>query len=134
MSFHPFEPPFAFPNLPHTGGRIGPAPEDFRVDEVLAFEPEGVGEHVFLHIEKRDLSTPQAVKILAETLGLHPRDLGYAGMKDKHAITRQWIQRAHLRRNSPPPPTHDCGCSKPRATLESCARDNNAATAFKSRS
>lgn len=66
-------------------------PEDFRVDEVLGFEPSGAGEHLLLHIEKRGLTTEQAVKALARAWGLRARNIGHAGMKDRLAVTRQHL-------------------------------------------
>jgi tRNA pseudouridine13 synthase len=76
---------------PGIGGVLRSAPEDFSVIEELAYAPSGSGEHLFLFIEKRDATTPFAVSLLAKALGAQPRDLGYAGMKDRRAVTRQWI-------------------------------------------
>jgi tRNA pseudouridine13 synthase len=66
-------------------------PEDFQVDEQLGFEPEGEGEHAFLFIEKRGLNTADVAGLLARTAGIPVRDIGYSGLKDKHALTRQWF-------------------------------------------
>lgn len=66
-------------------------PEDFQVAEVLDFAPEGEGEHLWLHIEKRDLTTAMAVRELARLCEVSPRDVGYSGMKDRVAVTRQWL-------------------------------------------
>src|SRR5215471_1998332 len=68
-----------------------PSPERFVVEEIPAYEPCGAGEHTFLWIEKRGLTTPDAIRRLAELLGVEPRDVGYAGLKDRHAVTRQWV-------------------------------------------
>lgn len=68
-----------------------PSPERFVVEELAAYEPVGEGEHVYLWIEKRGISTMDAVKRLADRLGADARDVGYAGLKDRHATTRQWI-------------------------------------------
>lgn len=87
----PIEPPLQTGDLPPTLGHIGPDPEDFVVDEVPAYPLSGTGEHLFLRIEKRGLTTPEVEKRLARALGIAPRDVGYAGMKDRHAITRQWF-------------------------------------------
>jgi tRNA pseudouridine13 synthase len=78
-------------DLPGTGGRIGPEPEDFVVDEVPAYEPSGEGEHLYLLVQKRQLTTPECVDHLARASGVNSREIGYAGMKDKHAVTTQWI-------------------------------------------
>lgn len=65
------------------------SPEEFRVDEVLGFEPSGAGEHLLLRIEKRGLTTDHAIRTLARALGVRPRNIGHAGLKDRHAVTRQ---------------------------------------------
>lgn len=70
-------------------------PEDFCVDEVLGFAPEGEGEHLWLWLEKRDLTTAMVARELARACDVTPRDVGYAGMKDRVAVTRQWFS-VHL--------------------------------------
>ncbi|WP_416137727.1 tRNA pseudouridine(13) synthase TruD [Halomonas sp. HK25] len=72
-------------------GEYRASPEDFQVAEVLDFAPEGEGEHLWLHIEKRDLTTAMAVRELARLCEVPPRDIGYSGMKDRVAVTRQWL-------------------------------------------
>src|SRR5262249_60807743 len=67
------------------GGRFKAAPEDFRVEEVPAYLPCGEGEHLFLWVEKRALSTPQVASALAAGLGLGEREVSYAGLKDRQA-------------------------------------------------
>ncbi|MEO6103846.1 MAG: tRNA pseudouridine(13) synthase TruD [Pseudoxanthomonas sp.] len=69
--------------------RIRTAPEDFLVEEIDAFEPTGEGEHLLLTIEKRGLNTVAVAKRLAAWAGLPEMAIGYAGMKDRHAVTRQ---------------------------------------------
>ena len=64
-------------------------PADFRVDEILGFEPSGSGEHVFLDIEKTGANTEWVARQLARELGLAPVSVGFSGLKDRHAITRQ---------------------------------------------
>jgi tRNA pseudouridine13 synthase len=83
--------PYLTQGLPGTGGVLRAQPEDFVVDEVPAYAPSGAGDHVFARIEKRGLNTAQAVERIARALGVNPRDVGVAGMKDRHAVTRQWI-------------------------------------------
>ena len=68
-----------------------PSPERFVVEEIAAYEPVGEGEHTFLWLEKRGLGTMDAVRRLARLLDVDPRDVGYAGLKDRNAVTRQWI-------------------------------------------
>jgi tRNA pseudouridine13 synthase len=65
--------------------------EDFRVDEVLGFEPDGAGEHLLLCIEKTGLTTFEAQAILARHFNVALRDTAFAGMKDKQGVTTQWF-------------------------------------------
>ncbi|MEM7234946.1 MAG: tRNA pseudouridine(13) synthase TruD [Planctomycetota bacterium] len=78
-------------DVPGIGGGIKARLEDFIVGEVPLYEPCGEGEHAYLEIEKRDLSTFEAVERLAKALRKDPRDFGFAGMKDRKGITRQYI-------------------------------------------
>jgi len=71
-------------------GKIREGAEDFQVDEIPAYAPEGRGDHLFVHFKKTDLSTPEAVKKIAEGLGVDANQAGFAGLKDKRAITTQW--------------------------------------------
>ncbi len=71
--------------------RIKVRPEDFVVDEIPVYSASGEGGHTFLRIEKRMRSTEQVVGELARALDLTRRDIGYAGRKDRVAITRQWF-------------------------------------------
>lgn len=76
---------------PPPAGDYRAAPEDFRVEEVLDFVPEGEGEHLWLFLEKRDLTTAMVARELARLCEVSPRVVGYAGMKDRVAVTRQWL-------------------------------------------
>lgn len=69
--------------------RLRVAPEDFRVEEIDAFAPSGSGEHLLLAVEKRGLTTPQAARRIAQWAGVAESAIGYAGLKDRHALTRQ---------------------------------------------
>ncbi|MWJ29244.1 tRNA pseudouridine(13) synthase TruD [Halomonas sp. ZH2S] len=80
------------PPLP---GNYRARPEDFRVEETLDFVPEGHGEHLWLRLEKRNQTTLDVVRILARLCAVGPRDVGYSGMKDRVAVTRQWLS-VHL--------------------------------------
>jgi len=71
--------------------RIRSQPEDFVVDEIPLYPPSGEGEHTFVRIEKRGLTTEEAARALARHAGVRPRDVGYAGRKDRVAVTRQWF-------------------------------------------
>jgi len=64
-------------------------PEDFFVDEVLGFEPSGAGEHLLLQIEKRGANTVWVAQRLAQWAGVAEHAVSYAGLKDRHAVTRQ---------------------------------------------
>ena len=66
-------------------------PQDFRVDEELGFEPDGEGEHRFLRIEKVNANTAWVAGQLARFAGIDVRHVGYSGLKDRHALTRQWF-------------------------------------------
>jgi tRNA pseudouridine13 synthase len=78
-------------NHPGTGGSIKVSPEDFLVEEIPLYLPCGAGEHLYLFIEKRGITTLGLVKKLARATGLLERDIGYAGLKDARGLTRQWI-------------------------------------------
>ncbi len=82
-------PRFLTADLPGVGGEIKRRPEDFLVDEQPLYEPCGEGEHVYLCIQKRGMTTSQVVGVLARHFGVRAGAVGYAGLKDKHAITRQ---------------------------------------------
>lgn len=64
-------------------------PEDFFVEEMPGFEPTGEGEHLLLTVEKRGMNTAFAAKRIAAWAGLPEMAIGYAGLKDRHAVTRQ---------------------------------------------
>ncbi len=77
------------PDLPGIGGVIKQRREDFLVEEQPLYPPSGEGEHVYLYIEKRGLTTQDVVKKLAKAFRVRRSAVGYAGLKDKHAVTRQ---------------------------------------------
>ena len=83
------------PSLPRAHGaavltaRFRASAEDFRVDEIDGFEPSGQGEHLLLTIEKRGLNTADVAARLARWAGVRDVAIGYAGLKDRHAVTRQ---------------------------------------------
>jgi tRNA pseudouridine13 synthase len=84
-------PPLVTAGLPGIGGRIKSAPEDFEVEEVPAYEPSGEGDHLYLWIEKRGMGAEYFVRQLAKRLEVPPGEVGTAGLKDRHAVTRQWV-------------------------------------------
>lgn len=65
--------------------------EDFIVTELPLQLPSGEGEHLWLDVEKNGANTAFVAQQLAEAAGVQDRDVGYAGLKDRHAITRQWF-------------------------------------------
>ena len=77
-------------HLPGTGGALRQIPEDFQVKELPLYEPQGYGSHAYVWLEKRSLSTRDVVVHLLRQ-GLKEKDVGVAGLKDKHAVTRQWL-------------------------------------------
>lgn len=74
-----------------TGGELKSAPDDFEVEETPAYEPCGEGEHLYLWIEKRDVSADELQSRLSRGLDCARSDIGMAGLKDRRAITRQWV-------------------------------------------
>lgn len=65
--------------------------DDFAVDETLPAMELGAGEHVYLHIRKRGVNTDWLARQLANLLSIHPNDVGFCGLKDRHANTTQWF-------------------------------------------
>jgi tRNA pseudouridine13 synthase len=74
---------------PPLSGCLRESPEDFRVDEHLGYGPSGSGEHAFLRLRKRDLNTHDVARTLARYAGVGQVAVGYAGLKDRHAVTTQ---------------------------------------------
>lgn len=84
-------PPLLTAELPGVGGRIRVHPEDFEVEEVPSYEPCGSGDHLFLWVEKRGMAPEFFARGIAQKLGISPGAVGTAGLKDRHAVTRQWV-------------------------------------------
>lgn len=83
--------PRALPDAPRVAARVKDRPSDFVVEEVPAYLPAGEGSHLFLWVEKRDCSGGDLLRRLAAVLGIPVGDIGYAGTKDRRAVTRQWL-------------------------------------------
>jgi tRNA pseudouridine13 synthase len=83
--------PLLTPDLPGCGGTIRARDDDFEVEEVPSYEPCGEGEHLFLWIEKRGMAPEYFARHIAQRLGIPPGAVGTAGLKDRHAVTRQWV-------------------------------------------
>lgn len=74
---------------PPLSARLRVAPEDFVVEEILGYDADGEGEHALLWVEKRGANTDWVARELARYAGVPPLNVGYAGLKDRHAVTRQ---------------------------------------------
>src|SRR6516164_4964535 len=84
-------PPLLTTDLPGIGGRIKAVPEDFEVEEIPAYSPSGSGDFLYLWMEKRGLGAEFFQREIAKRLGLVTSEVGTAGLKDRHALTRQWV-------------------------------------------
>jgi tRNA pseudouridine13 synthase len=76
---------------PQASGVLRAVAEDFLVEEDLGFAPDGDGAHVLLKVRKRDANTGWVAQELAAALGCAVRDVGFAGLKDRHALAIQWF-------------------------------------------
>ncbi len=84
------------PSTPRAGLMAGSAliraePADFRVDERIEMAPEPAGEHLWLRVRKTGENSDWVARLLARTAGVESRAVGYAGRKDRHAVTTQWF-------------------------------------------
>lgn len=79
-------------------GVLRAEPEDFLVEELLGFSPAGSGQHVLLKVRKRDANTQWVARELAHACGCRALDVGYAGLKDRHAVALQWftVPQSHM--------------------------------------
>jgi tRNA pseudouridine13 synthase len=110
--------------LPHAHGApvldavIRTAPEDFIVEEVDAFEASGAGEHLLLTVRKRGMNTAHAARRIAQWAGVAESAIGYAGLKDRHALTTQRFSVWMPGREAPDAATLDAGSANPDESLE----------------
>ncbi len=88
---------FLTSDIPGVGGVIKETPEDFIVTEIPAYEPSGSGEHLYLTIEKRGITTLEAIRRVAQVLKISEKEIGYAGMKDAVGVTRQTISLQRIK-------------------------------------
>ncbi len=86
-----FDIPYLTADIPGTGGVLKEDLEDFLVEERPLYEPAGEGEHAFVYIEKRGVSTFDAARMLAEVCNVTPRQVSYAGLKDVKSVSRQYL-------------------------------------------
>ncbi len=85
-----FDWPKAYPETTALG-ILKQKPEDFQVDEIPLLSPCGEGEHIYLHIKKREVNTHWVARLLAEKFAVKEQDVSYAGQKDRYAVTTQWF-------------------------------------------
>lgn len=83
--------PYLTGSVPGIGGRMRVEPEDFQVDEMPLYLPCGDGEHLYIKVKKRLLSTPDLVRRISSTVGVRAQGIGTAGLKDARAITTQMV-------------------------------------------
>jgi tRNA pseudouridine13 synthase len=88
MSSSELELPRAY-GTPPLMAELRRTPDDFRVEEILGYDADGEGEHALLWVEKRGANTDWVARELARFAGVPPLNVGYAGLKDRHAVTRQ---------------------------------------------
>lgn len=79
------------PELPGVGGFIKVHPADFEVEEIPSYEPACIGEHLFLWVQKTDVGPEHLARTIAQRLNVPVGSIGTAGLKDRRAITRQWV-------------------------------------------
>ena len=78
-------------SLPVVTGRIKRHAEDFRVEEILGYELDGAGSHVWLKIQKQNANTEWVARRISKFAAVRPGDVGFAGLKDRVAVTSQWF-------------------------------------------
>lgn len=111
--------PYLTRDFPGIGGSIKQRPEDFFVQEVPLYEPSGEGEHVYAEVQKVGLTTFDAINKIADALRMSSRDIGYAGLKDARAITRQIVSIPGVREQDV------MGLHIPNMTIQWAARHGN---------
>ena len=87
--------PYLTSALPGVGGVAKQRPADFQVEEVPLYPCCGEGAHVYFEVVKQGGSTSGAVERIAQHMGVRAHDIGFAGLKDAHALTRQWMSLEH---------------------------------------
>lgn len=81
--------PTITPDLPGIGGTLKQTPEHFVVEEIPLYEASGDGDHLYVNLTRRGWNTRDVVTALARIFGLHADDIGFAGLKDRQALTTQ---------------------------------------------
>ncbi len=111
--------PLLTADLPGTGGALKDRPEDFVVDEIPLYPALGVGDHAYARVEKTGISTREAIRRLAQHLGISESAVGCAGLKDARAVTRQTLSLEHV------PPARLEGLELPGLRVLSVKRHRN---------
>lgn len=83
--------------LPGIGGTLKEQPSDFIVEEIPLYLPEGSGEHLYVTVEKTGIATLDLIHKLSRSLDLQAREIGYAGLKDSRAVTRQTLSLPRIK-------------------------------------
>ena len=83
--------PYITNELPGIGGELKSTPEFFKVTEIPQYLPSGEGQHIYINISRQSLSTKEVINYLCDLFKISDKDVGSAGLKDKHAETTQWI-------------------------------------------
>lgn len=111
--------PRLLPDFPLISGRLKADYTDFLVEEVPLYPCDGTGTHTYFLLEKAGLSTHQAVYDIAKALNVPRRDIGFAGLKDSRAVTRQWMSLEHV------PPEQIAAINIPRLRVVETNRHGN---------
>lgn len=111
--------PYLTRDLPGVGGAIKRCDDDFIVEEMPRYEASGEGTHIYFQIEKRGMTTPAAIRLIADALGRRPQEIGYAGLKDAHSVARQMLSIEHIN------PAKVTGLSLARIRVVSTSRHTN---------
>lgn len=88
--------PYLTADIDGIGGTIKTIPADFVVEEIPQYECCGSGTHIYVFVQKKNMSTQDMIQFVARTLNVQKFEIGYAGRKDARAITRQWISIEHI--------------------------------------
>ncbi|MGM0532318.1 MAG: tRNA pseudouridine(13) synthase TruD [Bacteroidota bacterium] len=91
MDPNDFSLPYLTEEIEGIGGNIKETPEDFIVEEIPVYQPDGEGEHLFIHLTKKGITTREVQKVLAGLYQVSSRDVSFAGIKDKQAVASQYF-------------------------------------------
>jgi len=83
--------PFITQSIPPIPAQIKAKPEDFIVDEIPSYLPVGTGEHTYIQIQKEQITTHEVIRSFCSSFGIKESEVGFAGLKDAQAVSRQWF-------------------------------------------